>query len=250
MRWNMIRPQSGWYAAFIFVVAALHTPTAHADAEHYFVTLDGTRRASNIVWSEIESEWLVATTIEVAAPLDRGLTAPQMFEAFCKEIVRARPGAPNATISDKRIFRVDINILAPNGRPISAAPAPISVAQGKCQVGGGDQSLLPTYPGRLKGWHLANGNVQQNGETFRRTILFESSRGSNVKVADFNMAVACTATLNDPTVQTLQDNFERGLENVRMEPNIVMIFAKERATQGVFARATFDTSDGTCVELK
>tara|TARA_R110002110_G_scaffold85816_4_gene223791 strand:+ start:126781 stop:127521 length:741 start_codon:yes stop_codon:yes gene_type:complete len=246
----MIRPQTGWCAAFIFAAAALHAPAAHADAEHYFVTLDGTWRASNIVWSEIESEWLVATTIEVASPLDRGLTAPQMFDAFCKEIVRARPDAPNATIGDQDIFRVDINILTPNGQPISAAPAPITVTQGKCQIAEGEQSLLPTYPGRLQGWHLANGNVQQNGETYRRSILFESSRGSNVKVTDFDMAVACTATLNDPTVQALQNNFEQGLQNVEMEPNIVMIFAKERATQGVFARATFDTSDGTCVELE
>jgi len=246
----MIRPQTGWCAAFIFAAATLYTPVAQADTEHYFVALDGTWRASDFVWSEIESEWLVATTIEVASPLDRGLTAPEMFDAFCKEIVRARPGAPNPTIGDQDIFRVDIDILTPNGQPISAAPAPISVAQGQCQIAEGEQSLLPTYPGRLQGWHLANGNVRQNGDTYRRSILFESSHGSNVKVADFDMAVACTATLNDPTVQALQSSFEQGLQNVEMEPNIVMIFAKERATQGVFAQATFDTSDGTCVELE
>lgn len=254
MRWNMIRPRSRWRApicaAFITMAAVAHTPTANANTEHYFVALDGTWRASNIVWSEIESEWLVAATIEIAQPADIGLTAAQMFSAFCGEIVRARPAAPNTTIDGNKIFRVDINIFAPNGRPITSVPAPISVAQGKCQVESGEQTFLPTYPGKLQGWHLSNGNVQKNGETYRRIILFEPSQGADLKVADFDMALACTATLNDPTVQTLQNTLEQRLQNTTVEPNIVVIYAKESGTQGVFAQAVFDTSDGTCVELK
>lgn len=249
----MIRRQSGWRApicaAFIIVAAVLQTPTANAATEHYFVTLDGTWRAKDIVWSEIEGEWLVATTIEIAQPAEIGLTAAQMFSAFCEEIVRARPAAPNATIGASRIFRVDINILAPNGRPITAAPAPISVLQGKCQVAEGNLNLLPTYPGKLEGWYLANGDVRQNGETYRRSLLFESSQGSNLKAADFDTALACRATLNDPTVQTLQNNLEGRLQNIKLEPNIVVIYAKENGAQGQFAQAAFDTSDGTCVAL-
>ncbi|MDA0786021.1 MAG: hypothetical protein O3B37_06990 [Proteobacteria bacterium] len=254
MRWNMIRAQSRWRtpicAAFIATAAVLHTPTANADTEHFFVALDGTWRASDIVWSEIDSQWLVAATIEIAQPADIGLTALQMFSAFCSEIVRARPAAPNAAIDAEKIFRVDINILTPNGRSITSAPAPISVAKGKCQVGSGEQTFLPTYPGKLQGWNLANGNVRQNGETYRRIILFEPSQGSRLKVADFDMALACTATLNDPTVQTLQNTLEQRLQNITLEPNIVVIYAKESGAQGVFAQAAFDTSDGTCVELK
>jgi hypothetical protein len=254
MRWNMIRRQSGWYAricaAFIVAAAALHAPTANAEPDHYFVALDGTWKATDVVWSEIETEWLVATTIEVVYAPNRGLTAPEMFEAFCGEIVRARLAAPSTTTSGNEIFRVDINILDPNGRPISPVPTPITVKAGKCQVESGAQNFLTTYPGKLQGWYLANGNVQKYGDTFRRIILFESAQGSDAKVADFDMELACTATLNDPTIQKQQNDFEKRIKDATIEPNIVVIFAKERATQGVFANATFDTSDGTCVALK
>ncbi|MGB0571488.1 MAG: hypothetical protein ACPGQM_05350 [Alphaproteobacteria bacterium] len=173
-----------------------------------------------------------------------------MFATFCKEILRARPGAPNSTNKDNEIFRVDISINDANGRSITEAPAPISVKQGKCQITDGNDRLLPTYPGKLQGWQLANGSGRRNGDSPRRSILFVPSRESSVKVADFDMALACNATLKDPTVQTLQSSFKQRLQNVTIEPNIVTIYAKERATKGVYAQITFDTSDGTCVELK
>ncbi len=234
----------------MFAVVAPHTPTAKAETNHYFVVLDGTWLATDFVWSEIETVWLVAATIKIAKAPPQKLTGPEMFAAFCAEILRARPGAPASPNKDNEIFRVDININDANGRPITKVPAPISVKQGKCQITDGNDRLLPTYPGKLQGWQLANGNVRRNGESHRRTILFVPSRESNVKVADFDMALACNATLKDPTVQTLQSNFEQRLRNVTVEPNIVTIYAKERATKGVYAQMTFDTSDGTCVELK
>lgn len=181
-----------------------------------------------------------------------------MYAAFCGEIVKHRWGHPDRDIEGNEIFRVDVMVQNVDGQPIIPQPAPIEVSSGECQVHGGDQTFLPIYPGRMKGWLFVNGNVQKEGTEdsgikYRRVLIFEALPDADVQMQDFDFTLACEATLADPTVQNLIANYEKRLTNIDLIPNSVSIYVKGKANEqgiGAFAGNIFDTSSEECVEQR
>lgn len=239
-------------AVVILALPILGSTTATGADIHVFSALGAKWVALDTRWGKIENQWIASTKIDLAEPSNRGFTGPEMFAAFCAEILESKPGAPDNTIDATNIFRVDMDILlGPNNQPIHPFPAPIRVEGGKCQVKEGKQVLSPTYVGRLANWRFYGLNIQNDGDTHRLIYTFEPRDGVDADLGDFDFKVACTAMLNDPTIVALKEKFVLQNRSITVTPNTMLVIAKEaRAQRGLFVGAFFSTIGGKCVEQK
>lgn len=235
------------FGLLLFVCLAANMSVAEAGDEHRFSALGAEWRAYDITWTEIENHWLIGATVDVARAGNRNLTGAQILAGLCKEIVRERPGVPVEGAHAGSLFRVDLNVVAPNGRTVWPYPVPVPVRSGECQISDGRQDFFITYPGGLDGWRFLGGTIQQAGNAQRRQLTFEPDEGSEVTLGDFDFELACTATLNDPTVQTVQSSYERQNAGSTFEPGVVVIVAKQGGGSGVFVGEVYQTSSGKCV---
>lgn len=240
------------FAFFLFISATYNASIAKADEEYIFPAFGTVWRAYNINWVEIEKRWLIGATIDVVRPSNRGLTAPQMLAAFCKQLVQMRPNFPGKASREQKIFRVDLNVIATNKRPVWPTPVPVRVRADECQVKEGSQQFFIKYPGSLDGWRFHSAIIQKAGEIYRRQYTFEPDEGANVKIREFDFDLACRATLNDPTIKKIQASVERQHADKAIEPATVVIVAKQATKrgfkQGMFFGYVYKTVGGRCVK--
>jgi hypothetical protein len=245
------------YAALIVALMFIASPSKAQTLDVYhFNAFGGSWAATEIVWVKIEKKWLVSATILNTKQTNRGLKAPEMFAKFCEQISSRIPYAPTREIDTINIFRVDLNLIGPNGAPIAALPVPIPVSNGKCQVNDGSKDYSPIYPGRLTGWQFIQLDIQKSEDWNRIQWTFEQIEGVEVEKGSFDFAAACEAARLDPSVQNFQKKIEERakLDGVELQTNIVSVILRlppePGENLGLFFGYTYDTSTGTCVEVK
>lgn len=262
MAWkNVPHLTAGLLALFLFLFVGA-TATAQTVTLYKFDALGGTWLANNVTWTEIEGEWLVTTVVSAARKPDQNLTVPQVLIASCEEILHRTPLAPVTGINRTNIFRVDLNIIAGNNRPAYGGAVPIPVTDGKCVIT--NEVHSPTYPGKLKGWHLINVSVQTVGvgtqnsaDRFNRMqMLFERNEKVKTEPAPFDFNLACEAIRIDPTVRAYQKLIEQQAQaqDIEFRPNNIAVMLKHPVepgrNYGVMAGNVYDTSSGACVEIR
>jgi len=159
-----------------------------------------------------------------------------------------RPAGLEDSSDEFDVFRVDMNVVLPNGQSIWPLSLPIFVQDDECLLEGSEQVHVIRYPGRLDGWRYLGGTALKSGSSYRRQFVFEPMKGSSVEIADFNFSAACTAILADPTVQQAQDAWEQQNATLKIEPDLLVIVAKQATQRGAFVGKEYKTVDGECVE--
>lgn len=243
-------------AAVLLAISTFNPVAANAADEHKFDALGYAWSAGDLNWIKIENQWLVATNINIVQTIDRTFSTAEMHEAFCTEILKEKVGAPDRNITRKDIFRVSVNVIKQNGRPVWPLPIPIPVSDGECQITDGSKPYYPTYPGRLNGWRLTDAGIQKSEGNNRIQLTFEPDEGVSANSGSFDFAAACEATRVDPSVRAMQSQFEQlaQAQNIELQSDIIAIFVKfpvePGKNYGAFAGNFFDISSGACVEHK
>lgn len=236
-------------AFLLFVSSTFGASMAKADEEHVFAALDAYWRAYGISWVEFEEQWLIGATVVSAAPTRVRLSGLQMFAAFCKELVRMKPNGPGKQKQGLEVFRVDLTIIGADSLPIWSAPIPVRVRDNECQVKEGAQNFYMSYPGGLEGWRFHSVTIQKVGEIYRRQYTFEPDEGASVKIREFDFDLGCGAALKDPAILTLQASLVRqyAIKQIAVQPDTVVIAAKQGTKLGMFFGHVYKTVDGRCV---
>ncbi|NKB50346.1 MAG: hypothetical protein GKS02_13390 [Alphaproteobacteria bacterium] len=224
--------------------------------ENRFNTLGGVWRVLDIKWVEIEKQWLFSASVSVEETSDRSVTISDLVYSSCDQLLQLKPDTPVETIHEEDIFRIDLNVMNGSSQLYWPFPVSIPVIAGECLSEEAHQRASIVYPGRLEGWFVVGGPRQKVDEVYRFPLMFRPKEGANVDVSKFDADLACNATLKDPTVQMMQEkgrqrfiqaNIERGIKDVKVETDVVVIIALGMTKEDNFISETYKITDGKCV---
>lgn len=170
--------------------AALYAPLPDPDRVE---ALGGTWSVPVENWHETDGVHR-AQIVMVAKEIDlQDVPVKTVMAGICDGFVAARAGQVEGAI-----YRVDLNVLLPNGNLAYGKPVPIPVDGTACDTERFGDTFFPTYPGTLSDWFLAGSGMVQHNDVLLRQVTFQPQPGTEAKVADFDYDQACEAIRHDP----------------------------------------------------